>query len=184
MGLGALFLAVNEDFAPDINYLSGQNSFLSTQTLAHLSVLKSVSSHELLGVTAQYGLISSDASYGAIGVQYQHYFEPKGSHTFYLPLSLAYSQTDVDSYYSSTDTTYFPGGGMLYPTDVQGRRTFSAVETNLGLGILRALKNDKSVSLEWVLFRQFGTSKEHELQPEPQSNFQLSGLKFLLTVGF
>jgi hypothetical protein len=184
-GLSAGFLNIPTGFQVDENYVGGISSGFEVPVCIKAGVSKYLNKNSLVGLTAEYSLLSSESSYFNAGARYQYLYNPKKNAAFYFPVELKFSHYQTDHYYQYNDTVY-TDNGSFWPKDLDAEITINALELNFGQGVSFALKNKRSLSLELMLLKQFILSEKLEIPSNvaPKTDYGVNGMKLSLFMNF
>lgn len=185
-GLGIAITTINQKFSNSEKVVYGGDMQYFDEPI-NLKVVggKYLDSKNFAGVTVEYAMTStSETSIGA-GLRYKHYYDSQKKNIgLYIPVELLYTSITGDSRFSTTDTTFVPGG-WVWPSDVEVSSTFQAITLSIGPGVSAILADKKMISFEVAVMTQFGLNEEYDLEGlEPDSRFDAYGFKGTLLFGF
>ncbi|MFA7272638.1 MAG: hypothetical protein WC044_02155 [Crocinitomicaceae bacterium] len=186
VGLSGGILNIPTGFQQDENYVGGTTGGGDLPVCIKIGANKYLNKNSSAGLTAEYSLMGSNYTYFNIGARFQYLYNPNKNSTFYFPAELKFSHYQADYYvYQYNDTTY-TDNGKTWPTDFNAEVTLNAVELNMGQGVSFALKNKRSLSLEFMLLKQFILSQNLKIPVSvaPKTDFNLYGAKLSLFMNF
>jgi hypothetical protein len=186
-GLSSGFLNIPTGLQLDENYVGGPTAGFDLPVCLKVVGSKYLNKNSLVGLTAEYSLLSSETSYFNAGVRYQYLYNTNKNASFYFPVELKFSHYQADYYRFQFNDTLFSDNGYTWPIDFESEVTINALELNVGQGISFALKNNRSLSIELMLLRQFILSEELAVPANitpPQTDFSVNGMKLSLFMNF
>lgn len=186
VGLSGGILNIPTGFQQDENYVGGTTGGGELPVCLKIGVNKYINNASTVGLTAEYSIMGSNYNYFNIGARLQYLYNPNKNSTFYFPAELKFSHYQADYYhYQYNDTTY-TDNGKTWPTDFDAEVTLNAVELNIGQGVSFALKNKRSLSLEFMLLKQFILSQNLKVPVSiaPKTDFGMYGAKLSLFMNF
>lgn len=185
-GLSAGYFNINHNFTNDEFYRSSFQSDADIPICIKLGASKYLNKNSLVGFTTEYALIMDDNSYFNIGTRYQFLYNHNKNSALYFPVELKFSRYQFNAQYQTNDTTFFDDLNWEYPSMSETKVALNNLEFNIGQGLSFALKNNKSLSLELMLVKQFILSQtfKNENDFPPKSKFGVSGSKLSVFVNF
>ena len=186
-GLSAGFLNIPTGFQLDENYVGGPTEGFELPICLKLGGSKYLNKNSLIGLTAEYSLLSSETTYFNVGARYQYLYNTNRNASFYFPIEVKFSHYEADYYRFQYNDTIFTNDGYSWPTDFDADLTINALELNIGQGISFALKEKRSLSLELMLIKQFILSEELTIPANitpPQTDFSVNGMKLSVFMNF
>lgn len=185
-GLSAGFLNIPTGFRIDENYVGGTTAGFEIPVCIKGTASKYINKNSVVGLTAEYSLLSSESAYFNAGARYQYLYNPNKNAAFYFPIELKFSHYQADYYRYQYNDTLFTDNGSSWPIDLEADVTINALELNVGQGISFALANKRSLSMELMLLKQFIVSEELKIPQSvaPQTNFSAYGMKLSLFMNF
>lgn len=186
IGLSAGALNIPSGFEPDETYFRGIEAGFAWVVCLKGGVSKYLNEYSLVGLTAEYSLITPDISYINVGARYQYLYNPAKNGAFYFPIELKFSHFQAEHYYQIDETVHVDGGGSYWPNELDAQVTLNALEMNLGQGVSFALKNKRSISLELMLLNQFVLSEKVEVpnNVSPNTDYRINGIKLSVFMNF
>ncbi len=189
VGLNIGGIQTNEDLITDENYISyyyggGSGGGDDMPVCLKLGVGKYINKQSFIGLTTDLALIKYINRYFNVGLRYQYMYNPSKNVALYFPVELKFSSLKFGAKYNTTDSIYngFDWEYARLDTEV----TLNSAEFNIGQGVSFAMKNEKSLSFELMLVRQFGLSQKFSkvyIAP-PNTKFEVIGFKLSLFYNF
>ncbi|MDG1147252.1 MAG: hypothetical protein P8N52_02990 [Crocinitomicaceae bacterium] len=179
VGMSAGFLNIPTGFKQDENYVGGTTTGFETPICIKGGVSKYLNKNSLVGVTSEYAMFSSEATYFNVGARYAYLYSPGKNTTFYFPVELKFSHYQAESYYYQYNDTVYTDNGYDWPMAIDAGVSINALELNVGQGLSFALKNKRSISLELMLLRQFILTEKIivPVSVSPKTDFSVYGMK-------
>jgi hypothetical protein len=139
------------------------------------------------GLWGEIGLMQESNTSFSFGGRYSLLYNNKKETNLglYIPLEVYYNYNSFDLDYSVKDTT-FSDGGWSYPSYEKIKVSQNAVGLSVGHGFSFHISEQRSFALELMLFKHFIVSQnfEHNLPTDPKSDFNNSGIRFIISYNF
>ncbi len=185
-GLSTAYLGIKENFTSDNYYLRGFGSIADIPVNLKIGLSKYINKQSIVGLTAEFALLSFNKSYFNLGARYQYMYNTGKNAAFYFPAELKFSNYKFDAQYEINDTTFIDNMNWEYPTTIDPEVSLNSAELNVGQGISFAMKNKKSVSLELMFVKQFVLSQKftNNENDMPNTGYIVNGLKLYIFINF
>lgn len=173
---------VTHNFKADDYHLSTWEDYSDWPMGIRLGLGMQVDSVHYIGGVVDLAFSTYNKSINAAGVRYVYrYPAPKRNAAFYLPLEAKFTSVEADLEFEINEAV--PGQSWHNQRPIYDLAVTSW-EISLGQGVQWGLPNKRAVSAEVAILSHFGMKHTFEGiatgQEEPDSDFQVSGLRFAL----
>ena len=188
IGFSSSFINYVHHFIPDVNFINAVNSFGDTPICYRLGLMYFKNRFHSVGFTLQIAQFMENLSYFDAGLRYEHQFFKNNSNlSITLPIEVKIGKTSFNTVFSFNDTL-FQNGNSTYPVDYTYGVELTSLNTSLGVGMSKRLKNDKKILFSLNLLKntilsdQYDFIQSHDNQAvvdqKPSSRFNPSGVSF------
>ena len=180
IGFVSTYLERNHSFTSDDTYHNAPYGYSDLNLGVELSMGKVEEDESYLGSFVGFGLIGESDVYLSVGMEYQYGFsKPDANRGGYIPIQVYYNLNQFDMDYEIIDISM----GWSWE-NVQITHQSLGVSIGYGTRFFRADK--KSVALEFQMFRHMMLNEryDHDLDTDPESDFDLFGGKLLVGLEF
>lgn len=183
-GTSAGYFWIDDQFQQSANFIESSNELNDLPICIQLGLERIFDERQSVRLAVETSLFAYMDSYSSVGLQYKHLFHPSQNVSFYLPIELKLSTAQFDTYFTLSDTIFYPNG-WSYPTHTTYSAVLNSAEFHLGQGMSISLKDQKSIQMELLLFKQFTLSQQFKyVAPEPLSELFINGIRFTLYYSF
>lgn len=174
--------AVERSFTPDEYWLESWQTFGDMPSGGRLGLGLQVDSVHYIGAVLDLAFITWNATYLSGGMRYVNRFPSKRNAAFYVPVELRFSTSAGELEFKvaeqDPDITWLEERYRFFDF------TQTGLELSLGTGVQWALANQRAISLEAGIFRQFNMNVEFDGIPagqtQPDVDYTLNGGRLAL----